>query len=117
MEKKYLENDDVYDTDTDYTLKDKSRAVHRRNNVTKALRKQAICAHVYGFPYYSNLHEYSKNKIHCSCPRCSAKTNDTKHYKGRKPNFPASQAKKIDSMKAQLKAFWCGIDEESTNIA
>ena len=25
-------------------------------------------------PYYSNLHQYSKNKIHCSCPMCRAKT-------------------------------------------
>ena len=22
------------------------------------------------FPYYNNLNQYSKNKIHCSCPLC-----------------------------------------------
>ena len=26
--------------------------------------------------FYKNLHQYSKNKIHCSCPMCSTKTNN-----------------------------------------
>lgn len=26
--------------------------------------------------FYQNLHQYSKNKIHCSCPMCSAKTKN-----------------------------------------
>ena len=47
---------------------------------TKALRKRAIdrsvhyCGRNYEYAWYNNLHEYSKGKIHCSCPLCSAKT-------------------------------------------
>ena len=26
--------------------------------------------------WYDNLHQYSKNKIHCSCPMCAAKTRN-----------------------------------------
>lgn len=37
---------------------------------TKAKRKSSISSHVLGHSYYDNLHQYSKNKIHCSCPLC-----------------------------------------------
>lgn len=36
----------------------------------KAVRKRRICREVYGWEYYNNLHQYSSNKIHCSCPMC-----------------------------------------------
>lgn len=48
----------------------------------KALRKRRIArqifsyAHSETFELYDNLHQYSKNKIHCSCPSCSAKTRN-----------------------------------------
>ena len=50
----------------------------------KALRKRRIANEIYRnhdsqgnyTPYYDNLHQYSKNKIHCSCPDCSAKTRN-----------------------------------------
>ncbi len=50
----------------------------------KALRKRRIANEIYRnhdsqgnyTPYYDNLHQYSKNKIHCSCPTCSAKTRN-----------------------------------------
>ena len=60
------------------------------NNWKKAIRKQKLSAAIYTsvifnkdgsvnyFPWYSNLHQYSKNKIHCSCPLCSCKTNNKK---------------------------------------
>lgn len=51
-------------------------STRRHKNISKALRKQNICLKEYGFEYYDNLHQYSKNKIHCSCPSCSAKTNN-----------------------------------------
>ena len=54
----------------DFTKKDRRRAMRRRHSVAKALRKQSISRHVYGFDWYHNLHEYSKNKVHCSCPLC-----------------------------------------------
>ena len=90
----------------------------RHNNIKKALRKRNICKHNYGFNYYDNLHQYSKNKIHCSCPMCAAKTNaklnkskgplssnrrfyrlavTNKRY-GKK-NYKISEIKQIDKMK------------------
>lgn len=48
----------------------RTRAERRHLNVTKALRKRNMAC----FEWYDNLHQYSKNKIHCSCPLCSCKT-------------------------------------------
>lgn len=45
------------------------RAYTRRMNWRKAIRKRQIVQQ-YGFEWYNNLHQYSKNKIHCSCPLC-----------------------------------------------
>jgi hypothetical protein len=58
--------------------KNRSRAITRKNNWAKAVRKQNIDRmrnHAIGWPYdwYDNLHQYSKNKIHCSCPMCAMK--------------------------------------------
>lgn len=53
-----------------------NRDVSRR----KALRKRRIDRETQGHysftPYYDNLHQYSKNKVHCSCHMCSSKTNN-----------------------------------------
>lgn len=46
------------------------RALRRHNNVKKAIRKRNISNRVYGFDWYDNLHQYSDNKIHCSCNLC-----------------------------------------------
>lgn len=54
----------------DFLEKDKSAAKRRHNNVRKALRKQSISRQCYGTDWYNNLHQYSKNKIHCSCGMC-----------------------------------------------
>ena len=53
---------------------------NRRRSIIKALRKRRIAEDIYRFhnrdhAYYDNLHQYSKNKIHCSCPMCAQKTN------------------------------------------
>ncbi|MDV3426914.1 MAG: hypothetical protein LIR50_06965 [Bacillota bacterium] len=53
----------------------RTSAERRHNDWTKAIRKRNICHEAYRWEYYDNLHQYSKNKIHCSCPMCSAKTN------------------------------------------
>jgi hypothetical protein len=69
-----------------YLEKDRSRAKRRHNDVSKALRKYNISKTHYGFLFLgAELHKYSKNKIHCSCPMCAVKTN-TKMYKSRGPN-------------------------------
>ena len=51
----------------------RTHAEKRHNDWKKAIRKKKII-NAYGFDYYDNLHQYSKNKIHCSCPLCRAKT-------------------------------------------
>jgi hypothetical protein len=51
----------------------RSKAYNHDMTWRKALRKKRIAEEIYG-GYYDNLHQYSKNKIHCSCPLCSAKT-------------------------------------------
>lgn len=60
-------------------MKPNSRAYNRDVSKRKALRKRRITREVYGdiaHPYYDNLHQYSKNKVHCSCPLCSAKSKN-----------------------------------------
>ena len=71
----------------------RTRAWRRYKNYTKAKRKRDIDYYdIYWWNYkktndsldfanqdvgwYNNLHQYSKNKIHCSCPMCSAKTRN-----------------------------------------
>lgn len=60
----------------------RTSAERRHNDYKKAKRKRDICLHEYGWEYYDNLHQYSKNKIHCSCPMCSAKTRKSKDVYG-----------------------------------
>lgn len=50
-------------------------AEKRHNDWKKAIRKHKICVARDGSEWYTNLHQYSKNKIHCSCPICSRKTS------------------------------------------
>lgn len=61
-----------------------NRAKRRKLNIAKALRKKKISEEVGHIIYYDNLHQYSKNKIHCSCPMCSgmSKTNSKRVNKG-----------------------------------
>ena len=72
-----------------------------------AIRKRRIAREIYrawhwgeiGWEYYPNLHQFSKNKIHCSCPICSAKTRnkgkrDRKNY-GPSINYKPSDLRKI----------------------
>ena len=86
--------------------KSRSRAYNRDVSKRKALRKRRIAKEVYydgkEHPYYNNLHQYSKNKIHCSCPMCSPKTRN-KGHRNRKNyqralNYKASELKRQISM-------------------
>lgn len=80
---------------------------NRRISIVKALRKRTIANVMYnwydsGFSYYNNLHQYSKNKVHCSCPLCSAKTRN-KAYGRRnamapKINYTISDMRKIQRL-------------------
>ena len=79
----------------------RNRDVSRR----KALRKQRLArelSHWDAPEYYDNLHQYSKNKIHCSCPMCQRKTRnkgrrDRKNY-ARAINYKATDLRKVIAM-------------------
>lgn len=66
-------------------MAERTRAERRHNNVKKALRKRNLAKEIYydmpGWEWFNNLHQYSKNKIHCSCGMCTSKTkNKTKRH-------------------------------------
>ena len=79
---------------------------NRRRSILKALRKRRIdhdihCCYYYRDTekdpeagYYKNLHQYSKNKIHCSCPMCASKTN-----RKRKGNYKISDIRKLQKLR------------------
>lgn len=74
----------------------------------KALRKRKIDCFHFGvdYPWYDNLHQYSKNKIHCSCPLCSAKTrNKGKRRHGGGGFAPSINYKISDLRKVQAMDF------------
>ena len=80
----------------------RTHAEKRHNDWTKAIRKKRII-NAYGWDYYDNLHQYSKNKIHCSCPLCRAKTAKRKQYYGSgAKNWPITDKRKIDEMRDQI---------------
>lgn len=82
--------------------------LNRFTSRNKALRKYKIDHQLSPFfPMYDNLNQYSKNKIHCSCPLCSAKTrNKGKRRKSNvwEPsiNYTQSDKRKIESMNQQM---------------
>lgn len=60
------------------------RAYLRKKSFSKAIRKKNICRNIYydedKYPYYSNLHQYADNKIHCSCYLCTHGYERRKRY-------------------------------------
>ena len=78
-------------------------AEKRHNDYKKAIRKRRIdrekqASAGYNHDWYDNLHQYSKNKIHCSCPMCSCKTNGKKRYESCSMNWKPSERRKLDEM-------------------
>lgn len=69
-----------------------TRAERRKRNWSKAIRKRRITKEIYpsisedSKEYYDNLHQYSKNKIHCSCGFCSAKTRNKSESRRKIPH-------------------------------
>lgn len=56
-----------------------NRGERRKTDYNHAIRKRNIARnYILGeeYPWYNNLHQYSKNKVHCSCPLCRAKSYD-----------------------------------------
>lgn len=85
----------------------KTRSQRRHTDYAKAIRKRDISKHNYGFDYYDNLHEYSKNKIHCSCPLCRAKTNNKTHKHVWFPamNWSMMDRRRLDEMQDSLNEY------------
>ena len=79
----------------------RNRAEKRHNDWKKAIRKKKII-NAYGQDYYDNLHQYSKNKIHCSCPFCRAKTAKKKQVWSGGKNWSVSDEKRIEEMQDQI---------------
>ena len=52
-----------------------TRAERRHNDIKKALRKRKLSHEIYDIDWYKHLHQYSKNKIHCSCNLCKFRPN------------------------------------------
>ena len=55
----------------------RDRGEKRKIDFIHALRKKNKAETIglnKNYPYYDNLHQYSKNKIHCSCSDCNPKT-------------------------------------------
>lgn len=87
-------------------------AEKRHNDWKKAIRKRRIVKDVYCWKdeWYDNLHQYSKNKVHCSCGMCARyrKTNN----RGRKrkihgnyaksKNWSVTDERRIEEMEDQL---------------
>lgn len=75
---------------------------NRKLSFQKAIRKKRIIDRYSwskDYPYYDNLHQYSKNKIHCSCPMCSQKTRN----KGKRRNKCNNYSRQISYKPSDLK--------------
>ena len=106
----------------------RNRAWRRKKDFSKAERKRNIDLEVSYYnwkeynnplcPYnsfisygmYDNIHQYSKNKIHCSCPDCSPRTRNKGKHRNSKNyspsiNYKISDKRKIDSMIDNVKEY------------
>ena len=72
----------------------RDRGEKRKIDFTHALRKKKKAETKFSSPYYDNLYQYSKNKIHCSCPDCSGKTS--------RDGYTNSDKKKLLNFEEQL---------------
>jgi len=70
--------------------------------------------HYTQYGLYNNLHQYSKNKIHCSCGLCTAKTRNKGRKRNRPKNYMSSinydihDKRRIDSMNDEVKDYIYG---------
>ncbi len=81
----------------------RTRNDRRHNDWMKALHKRDIVHNVYKLSdWYDNLHQYSKNKVHCSCPMCRGKTKN-KQVAGPAELWPMHDAKQFTDMDQQVK--------------
>lgn len=97
-------NNTPYPEDYYLPSKDMSKAKKLDNDNYEINRKKKISENILGYEVFHHLHQYSKNKIHCSCPLCRAKTQrkmdymgGSKHRQGGK-NLSIKDRKSFDDM-------------------
>ena len=97
---------DIYDNITDAeaellfsTPKESRKGDRRKIDYKKAKRKAQIdlARSCDGLPLYDNLHQYSKNKIHCSCRLCRGKDYFGRHI------ITEQEVKSRDEMMVELR--------------
>lgn len=81
------------------TPKDGKKGDRRKIDYKKARRKARIdlARSCDGLPMYDNLHQYSKNKIHCSCRLCRGKDYFGRHI------ITEQEVKSRDEMMVELR--------------
>lgn len=84
---------------------ERTRALRRKNDYTKAIRKKKISDSYCPDGWYDHFGQYIKGKIHCSCQMCTAytKTNSKGRWCGGKKNWKCSDVKKIEEMDFETK--------------
>lgn len=77
-----LDANDILEETEDFPTKEMRRRKRRKTDFKKAIRKEKIAkAITHGDGWYKNLHQYSKGKIHCSCPLCAFSGKTTQDAK------------------------------------
>lgn len=105
--------------DRSYYRKQRARYIQRRRRICHFYDNFAVIhdehrnlywsdwSHKIPFEWYTVYGRYSKGKIHCSCPMCSAKTRN----KGRRRkcknyapaiNYKISDVRRLDEMRYEL---------------
>ena len=87
------------------------RGLRRKRDFVHAIRKKKMsdfdvrpwtdghCAnYVIRQSWYNNLHQYSKNKIHCSCPLCKSRSGENNSVM----NYRATDRKKLDRINSEM---------------
>ena len=95
-------SDNLTDSETESlfsTPKESRKGDRRKIDYKKAKRKARIdlARSCDGLPLYDNLHQYSKNKIHCSCQLCRGKDCFGRHV------TTEQEVKSRDEMLVELK--------------
>lgn len=87
-----------FDDIEDCTEKDRSRMKRRKRDWEKAIARFHKDKHIsnFGKPRYDNVHQYSKNKIHCSCLMCA--------FNGKKHGRVVFKTETYSDMKKRLSA-------------
>lgn len=87
----------------------RTRAERRHNDVSKARRKRRLAKELYSssndgeWEWFNNLHQYSKNKIHCSCPLCASKSNrKRKGWYGPSYDPPIADKRRLEKLNYDL---------------